>query len=122
MRRRQNAVLSALKGAKRFIADHVIELTRAVDCSAALKRLDEIIASFITYAVDQDLNDRETLGETAKQRQLHERLATEVMRPIAEIARRNLRTTPEFKALRMPRQLFGRAFLASARGMAGAAA
>jgi hypothetical protein len=45
------------------------------------------------------------------------------MRPIAEIARHDLRTTPEFKALQMPKQrLGGPAFAAAARGMAEAAA
>ena len=44
------------------------------------------------------------------------------MRPIAKIARRNLRTTPEFKALQMPKRRDGPAFAASARGMAEAAA
>ena len=45
------------------------------------------------------------------------------MEPIALIARKNLRTTPEFAALQMPKPTVrGDAFLASARAMADAAA
>jgi hypothetical protein len=44
------------------------------------------------------------------------------MRPIAEIARRHLRTVPQFKALQMPsRSAKGGAFLASAKAMVDAA-
>jgi hypothetical protein len=62
-------------------------------------------------------------GETAKQHQLREKLRGERMEPIALIARKNLRTTPEFAALQMPKpSVRGEAFLASASAMADAAA
>ena len=117
----QNAVLSALLRAQAFILEYLAQLT-GVDLTAVRKRLDDVIASFTVHAVDQNANDRDTRGESAKQQQLRLQLSTDVMRPIAEIARRNLRTTPEFKALQMPKQrLGGPAFAASARGMAEAA-
>lgn len=114
---RQNAVFSALERSQGFFDENGIAITSTVDLAAARKRLDDIVASFTTHAVDQDANDRATRGESAKQRQLRVQLSTDIMRPIAEIARRNLRTTPEFKSLQMPRQQSAPAFLASAQGM-----
>lgn len=118
----ENAVLGALERAKPFIDENATQLSAAVDFTTARKRLDDVIASFTTHAVDQSVHDRTIKGETAKQEQLRVQLATDIMRPIAEIARRNLRTTPEFKSLHMPRGVAGPAFLASAKGMAEAAA
>jgi hypothetical protein len=92
-----------------------------VDITAAHKRLDDIVASFTTHSVEQNATDRDAKGETAKQQQLRVTLSTDSMRPIAEIARRNLRSVPDFKALQMPRKVVGKAFLASAKGMATAA-
>jgi hypothetical protein len=122
MKRVQNAVLAALQRAKRFVEEYAAQLTGVVDLTAALKRLDDIVASFSTQAFDQNINDRSAKGEMLKQRQLRDQLRTEQMQPIAEIARRNLRNVPDFKALQMPRQTStGPAFIASAEGMAKAA-
>ena len=122
MRTIQNAVLSALMRVQAFFLEYVAQLA-GVDLTAVRKRLDDAIASFSTHAVDQSASDRDTKGESAKQKQLRNQLSTDLMRPIAEIARHDLRTTPEFKALHMPKQrLGGPAFLANARGMAEAAA
>ena len=94
-----------------------------VDFTAARKRLDEVLTSFSGHALDQDVGDRGAKGETARQRQLRFKLRTELMEPIAVIARHNLRSVPEFKALQMPKQeVRGQAFIASASGMADAAA
>jgi len=121
MRFLQNAVLSALLRVQRFMMENLAALTGVVDFAAARKRLDDVIASFTTHAVEQNATDRDTKGESAKQQQLRLHLSTDVMRPIAEIARRDLRTTPEFKSLRMPkRRIAGPAFVASANGMAEA--
>ena len=117
---RQNAVFSALERAEPFLTANADALT-GVDLAAAHKRLEDVIASFTAHAVEQDANDRTTKGETAKQQQLRVTLTTDVMRPVAEIARRDLRTTPEFKALRMPHRVVGPAFIASAKGMLAAA-
>ena len=117
----QSAVLGALLRAQPFLTDNADALT-SVDLTTVRKRLDDIVTSFTTHAVDQDSNDRDAKGETAKQQQLRITLSTDFMRPIAEIARRNLQTVPEFKALRMPPRVTGPAFLANAQGMAQAAA
>jgi len=122
MRYDQEAIIAALLGAKRFVAENATQLT-SVDFTAASKRLDDVIASLSTHAVGQDANNRSAKGETEKQRQLRVTLRTEQMKPIAEIARVDLRTVPEFKALQMPPRSFkGAAFLASATAMADAAA
>ena len=119
---RQNAVFSALQRADGFFQDNEAELTNSIDLAGARRRLSEIIASFTTHSVGQNASDRDVKGEIAKQQQLRLMLATDVMRPIAEIARRNLRTVPEFKALRVPRPHATVPFIASAKGMAEAAA
>ena len=121
MRKKENAVYSAGQRAQGFLDENEAALGTTVDFSAARKRLDDVVAEFAVHAVEQNVNDRDTRGETAKQLQLRLHLLTDIMRPIAEIARRNLRTTPEFESLHMPRQVYGPAFLASAKGMATAA-
>jgi hypothetical protein len=122
MKTRQDSVLAALQRAKPFIDDNFDQLSSAVDFTGARKRLDDIVVSFTAQAFDQNVNDRRVRAEVLKQRQLRDKLRTEQMRPIAEIARRNLRNVPEFKALLMPRQTSnGPAFIASANGMLNAA-
>jgi len=118
MRFLQNAVLAALKRVQLFLDDNAAVLAAIVDLTAARKRLDAVVASFTNHAYDQDASNRGAKGETAKQRQLRVKLRGQQMEPIALIARKNLRTTPEFAALQTPN---GPAFIASARGMADAA-
>ena len=121
MRDNQNAVLDALQRTQRFL-DENTALLNGVDLTAARKRLDDVVNSFSGHALDQDLGGRNAIGETAKQRQLRLKLRVEQMEPIAVIARHNLRSTPEFKALQMPKpSVRGQAFVASAKGMADAA-
>jgi hypothetical protein len=61
----------------------------------------------------KDLIERTIRGVVVRTKQS---ASVEQMRPIAEIARCNLRTVSEFKALQMPRQTStGPAFIASAR-------
>jgi hypothetical protein len=122
MRYDQDAISAALLGAKRFLVDNATQLA-GVDFTGASKRLDDVIADLSKHAVGQDANNRSAKGETEKQRQLRVTLRTEQMKPIAEIAREDLRTVPEFKALQLPPRSFkGGAFLASATAMADAAA
>jgi hypothetical protein len=92
----QNAVLAALKRVQLFLDQYAAVLAAIIDLSAARKRLDAVVASFSDHAYNQDANDRGVKGETAKQRQLREKLRGERMEPIALIARKNLRTTPQF--------------------------
>ena len=121
MKFQENAVLDALQRAGPFLDENAEALSGA-DFTAARKRLTEVVTSFSTHALNQDVGTRGSIGETAKQRQLRFNLRTQQMEPIAVIARHNLQSVPEFKALQMPRQsVRGQAFIASARGMADAA-
>ena len=121
MKDRQNAVLDALQRTQRFLDENAAFLN-GVDFSAARKRLDDVATSFSSHALDQNVGERQSIGETNKQRQLRLKLRTQLMEPIAVIARHNLRSVPEFKALQMPKQsVRGQAFVVSARGMADAA-
>jgi hypothetical protein len=122
MRHQQNAVFDALQRAGPFLDEHAAALAGVVDLTAAHHRLDQVVTSFTAHAVDQDVGDRGAKGETAKQHQLRGNLRSQQMKPIAVIARGNLRTTPEFKALQMPEpSAHGPAFIASAQGMLEAA-
>jgi hypothetical protein len=122
MRYLQNAVLDALRRAQLFFEEYAAVLTGLVDLTTARKRLDDVVSSFTDHAFDQDANDRGAKGETAKQRQLRVKLRAERMDPIALIARNNLRSTPQFAALQMPKPAVrGQAFIASAKAMAAAA-
>ena len=105
----------AIQRAQCFGEENITQLSSAVDLTGARQRLDDIVASFAANAFDQSANDRGAKGETLKQQQLRDKLRTEQMQRIAEIARRNLRTVPEFKSLQMPRQTStGPAFIARA--------
>jgi hypothetical protein len=122
MKSLQNAVLAALKRVQLFLDEYAAVLAAVVDLTAARKRLDAVVASFTDHAYTQDASDRGVKGETATQRQLRVKLRGERMAPIALIARKNLRTTPEFAALQMPKpRVSGHAFIACAKAMAHAA-
>lgn len=122
MRETEDAVFGALQRAQRYFDENDAMLQR-VDFTTARKRLDDIVASFSGHALDQNVGDRGARGETAKQKHLRVKLRGEQMEPIAVIARHNLRSAPEFRALRKPSQkVRGHAFIASAKGMADAAA
>jgi hypothetical protein len=122
MKDRQNAVLDALQRAQQFLDENATALIGVVDLAGARHRLDDVAMSFTGHAFNQDVGARGSKGETAKQRQLRLKLRREQMEPVALIARRNLRTVPEFVALQKPKPtLRGQAFLASAKAMADAA-
>jgi len=105
-----------------FLDDNAAVLAAIVDLTAARKRLYAVAASFTGHAYDQDASTRMAKGETAKQRQLRAQVRSQQMEPIALIARRNLRTTPQFAALQMPKPtVSGEAFIASGKAMADAA-
>jgi hypothetical protein len=114
-------VLDALQRAQGFLDENGTVLT-GLDLTTARNRLDDVVASFTTHALNQDVGARGAKGETEKQRQLRITIRRDQMRPIAIIARQNLKSTPEFKALQMPRpSSHGPAFVASGTGMADAA-
>lgn len=117
----QDAVFDALQRSQRYFDENGVLFT-SVDLVSARKRLDDVVASFTSHAFDQDVGSRGAKAETAKQHQIRVKLRREQMVPIAKVARRNLRNTPEFAALQMPNPtLKGQAFVASASGMADAA-
>jgi len=117
----QDAVSDALTRSQGFLDENAAQLTR-VDFTAARKRLDEVAADLSSHALDQHVGSRTAKGETAKQQQLRVKLRREQMVPVALIARKNLRSVPEYASLQMPKAaLRGEAFLASASGMADAA-
>jgi hypothetical protein len=124
MKNRESAVTEALQRAKLFLLQYRERLEADhAEFARALQKLEEVLDSLMAFGVDQDTGYRGAAGETAKQRRLRLDLRTEWLKPIAAIARRNLRPVPEFDALQMPKaSLRGQAFTASARGMAAAAA
>ena len=85
MRDKQNAVLDALQRPQCFRDENTAVLT-GVDFTAARKRLAEVLTSFATHALNQDIDERGANGKTAKQRQLRLRLRVEQMELIAVIA------------------------------------
>ena len=118
----QDAVFDALVRAGIYLDENDAAL-KGVDLAAARQRLNDAVTAFRTHALDQDVGTRNAMGETATQRKLRIKLRREQMRPVALIASRNLRSVPQFAALQMPKPYArGQAFLASARGMAEAAA
>jgi len=122
MKNQEDAVFDALKRAKVFFDENEASLTGEVDLTSARRRLEETVTRFDSHALEQNVSDRGAQGETAKQQQLRMKLRRRQMGPIAILARRNLRFTPEFIALQMPKaSVRGQAFIASARGMADAA-
>jgi len=101
MRSRQNRVLAALHSAQGFLDKHDT-LLDAVNKSGARKTLDNVAAELSGHAVIQDGGTRRAKGETANQRTLRLALRFNNMKPIAEVAKAQLRTDPNFKALTLP--------------------
>jgi hypothetical protein len=117
----QEAVHETLRRIQRFLEDNGLTLA-AVNESAARQRLDEMAAQIAAHAVAQVAGRRASEGETAKQRALRLALRSDHMRPIAVIARQQLREQPEFKLLRMPPwNIRGPGLTAAAQDMANAA-
>jgi len=124
MKYREGAVIEALKRAKSFLANDGAVLAEEYEAefARAQRKVDEVLMRLMTYGVDQDGGSRGAMGETAKQRQLRLDLRNDWLKPIAAIARRNLRVVPDYAALELPKaSALAHAFSASARGMAAAA-
>jgi hypothetical protein len=85
-------VLDALQRAQGFLDENGTVLT-GLDLTTARNRLDDVVASFTTHALNQDVGARGAKGETEKQRQLRITIRRDQMRPIAIIARQNLKST-----------------------------
>ena len=125
MKYKEDAVMDALARSDVFFAQFRDQLARdnPDEFARAQEKVAEVLESFRTVAQQQDGGFRGSVGETAKQKQLRLDLRQEWLKPIAVIAKRKLRQSPEFEALQLPKRgLKGAAFTASARGMAAAAA
>jgi hypothetical protein len=83
MRFLQNAVLAALKRVQLFLDEYAAVLAAPIGLTAARKRLDDVVASFVDNAYNQDAGNRGAKSETAKQRQLRLNLRAQQMDPIA---------------------------------------
>jgi hypothetical protein len=62
----ENAVLGALIRGQQFFDENGVTLTGVVDLDASRKRLDDVVTSFTTHALDQDVGNRGARGESAK--------------------------------------------------------
>lgn len=125
MKDREIAVIEALLRTQSFLTENMAALAGEdpIELARPRAKVDEVLTRLMRFSLDQDIGQRGALGETATQRQLRIDLRNEWLKPIAAIARRNLPRTPEFDALQLPRaSARGPAFIASARGMASAAA
>jgi hypothetical protein len=121
MQAKEVAVLEALQRTQRFLDTHA-DIVGNVNASAARRNIDANITVLAAYAVTQDRSARGGRGETARQRSMRSALRFEHMRPIAEIAKRELPNLPEFTALRMPpRKASSTRLVSLAGGMADAA-
>jgi hypothetical protein len=70
--------------------------------AASRRNLDDVVTQLTAFAAAQASGNINSRGETAKQRTLRRALRRDHMRPIAEVAKQQLRDVPEFHALVMP--------------------
>jgi hypothetical protein len=101
MRARQGSVLETLRRVQKFL-DTSREVLKPLEQSGARRALDQSIAQLSAHAVDQAAGLVGSKGETARQRAFRVALRTAHMRPIATIARSQLRSVPEFASLQLP--------------------
>jgi hypothetical protein len=121
MLKTQAIVVDTLHDMQRFLTDHATEVGPGIE--VARGTLDTTVANIETHLVEQDAGVRNALGATQKLNALKAALRFDHMRAIAEIARRQLATVPEFKALKLPpTQLATTRLLVAAQSMGVAAA
>jgi hypothetical protein len=122
MRTVHGTVLEALLGAQRFM-DSNAPLIDEINKSNARQNLDAAAAKLGEFGALQAQQTRESSGETARQRSLVREVRRTYLQPIQAVARRVLRTQPEFKGLKLPGAGAGiLKVVAGAKGMANAAA
>ena len=121
MNKRQAQILQSLRSAQAFIDTNADALSPTV-MNGTKAKLDNTIASLTTHATNQTGDHLLGMGLTRTKRTLRTTLIKKHMKPIARIARAELRDTPELEALRMPKSGLGAVRLAAhADGMARAA-
>src|SRR6266566_1726201 len=94
---RQNMVFETLRRVQAFL-DRNDGLLGAINKSGARRTLDAIVAQLGAHAVNQDAGRVNRKGETARTRAVRLALRTQ-MRPVAAVAKANLRDVSEFEAL-----------------------
>src|SRR5690242_4788057 len=124
MKFREGAVIEAVSGADIFLGQYKDRLAGVdpAEFEHAQQRVAEVLARLRAHAVEQDVGARRKIGETALQKQLRIEISEAWLRPIARIARSNVRKVPEYAALQSPKPAKGYAFALSARTFADAAA
>jgi hypothetical protein len=101
MQYRQGHVLETLRRVQGFL-DKNPDILATVNGSGSRKMLDERITQFTAHAVDQQAGILGSKGESGRHQSLRGELRRLYMKPIAAIARANLRAVPEFGALGLP--------------------
>ncbi len=98
---RQSTTLQSLRAARAFVDMNAGALVGVVD-TGSLKRLGDSIESLAHHADDQSGSQLKAQGLTERQKTLRSELHAQMV-TVARVARADLPTTPEFKALRLPR-------------------
>jgi hypothetical protein len=120
MRIRQSVVLDTARHVQAFLDDNADVVGPAV--ASSRRNLDDVVAQLTTMAATQNTAKMASKGATARQKSLRVSLRTNHMKPIAEVAKQQLRDVPEFSSLTIPRKPLGSTQLvAAATAMANAA-
>jgi hypothetical protein len=121
MQTAHSTVLNTLMRVQRFM-DTSADALGALNESGSRRTLDDVVTSLSSHAVNQAASKRVGSAETAKQRVLRNALKVNHMRPIATVAKAQLKQVPEFLALKMPAaNTTSRRLIAAAGAMAVAA-
>jgi hypothetical protein len=121
MRVRQSHVFESCRGARGFLDDNATLLDE-VNKSGARKALDDVVTQTAAHAANQDVGARTSKGETENQNVMCLAIRSNFMKPIAQVARMELRNVPNFVALTLPPfKIKGARFVAAAEAMADTA-
>lgn len=120
MQSRQSHILDTGRYVQAFLQENADLIGPCV--RSCRRNLDDAVLRLTEMAATQDNGRITSRGATARQTSLRTALRVNHMKPIAEIARQELRDVPEFQALRMPvKQLGTTRLVAVATAMAEAA-
>ncbi len=122
MRKRQTAVLEALRAVQGFLDKHAGEVA-PVNESGARVKVNDCVVDLTVQAADQSAGRTGGKSETVRYRELRRQLLVRHMRPIALVAKARLRDVPEISVLQVPQQgLSATVLVARATDMAEGAA
>src|SRR5262245_30210716 len=118
----QASMIDTLKRIRGFLDANPDKLG-AVAKNGTSKRLDDAIADLLGHAESQSGSFLKAKGSTKEQHKLREALLRDHMAPIAEIAKNDLKGTPNIEPLSLPKgRLLGERLVAAAKGMGETAA